>query len=215
MRNIPERQGIRGSAMNEVKGLARRRLLGSKLNWGPFFPSIGDFGRCRPYCPIPVCRGSFRAKTTSAQGYRRDPNFLGPDATLARGKIPLPIAPILASRFEPDHRGNKHLLLKQFQRMLRRLRSISQISENSLFSRKTWRLLYQRATIAVGIANILGGNCGGFKIRHEGDPQAAPSRREDLGPAHDLSQGSSRERLQLVCSGTVTLLKSVIFGFVK
>ncbi len=191
MRNIPERQGIRGSAMNEVKGLARRRLLGSKLNWGPFSPSTGDFGRCRPYCSISACRGSFRAKTTSAQGYRRDPNFSGPDATMVRGKIPLPIAPILAPRFEPDHRGNKHLLLKQFQRMLRRLRSLSRISEFNLFSRQTWRLLYHRATTAIGIANIPEGDCGAFKIRHEDAPQAAPSRKEDLGAVDELSQESS------------------------
>ena len=52
--------------MNEVKAVARRRSLGSKLNWGRFSPFTGDFGRCRPSCPISACRGSFRAKTTSA-----------------------------------------------------------------------------------------------------------------------------------------------------
>ena len=52
--------------MNEVKALARRKLLGSKLNWARVSPSTGDFGRCTPSCSISARRGSFRAKTTSA-----------------------------------------------------------------------------------------------------------------------------------------------------
>ena len=47
--------------------------------------------------------------------------------------------------------------------MLRRLGSISQISEYNLFSRQNWRLLCERATIAVGVANIPEGDCEGLK----------------------------------------------------
>ena len=99
MGNIRERHGIRGSAINEVKARARRILLGSWLNWGPFLSLskiLDDAGHIVRYLhPVGI-------------SVRRS-RFLGPDAGLVQGKILPPIASIFSPRREPDHRrGSFH-----------------------------------------------------------------------------------------------------------
>ena len=64
--------------MDEVKAPACRRSLDYKLNWDSLSCFTEDFERYRPSCPISACRGNFG------------------------GKIPLPIMPIPAPRFEPE-----------------------------------------------------------------------------------------------------------------
>ena len=99
--------------MNEVKALARGILLGSKLNWGPFFLSIEDFGPCRSHCLVSASQGNFRVKVTLFLRISTRSRFLVPDARLVRGKILPPIASILSPRCEPDHRRAESCIVKR------------------------------------------------------------------------------------------------------